>query len=125
MITEFLHLIIGTGSFTLGLLLPPDYLPFNILLVSVVIIGWQMLGYCLITKIISRLTGENENVNGDLNDSKDSRFLIPFSETFLKLYGTLIIGLSIFFSMKPQWAPYTILKYVVTIILQWILQKLK
>lgn len=124
MITELLHLLIGTGAFTLGLLLPPDYLPYNILLVSVVIIGWQMLGYCLITKIVSKITGETDT-NGDLSDSGKSRFLIPFSETFLKLYGTFVVTLSIFFHLKPNWAPYTIIKSILTWILQWTLSKIK
>ena len=118
MVVELFHLLIGTGAFTLGLLLPPSWLPYNILLVAVVIIGWELLGYCFVTKLVSKFTGQSE-MNGDLSNQKNNRFLIPFSATFLKLYGFLVIGLSIFFHLKPQWAPFTFAKTIVLFLLKW------
>jgi hypothetical protein len=119
MTVEVLHFLIGSGAFTLGLLLPPTYIPFNILLVSVVIIGWQLLGYCFITKLISKLTGETDGFTGDLTTTaqgQSNRFLIPFSETILKLYGALVIMLSLFFYLKPEWSPYNMIKSLIVFI---------
>lgn len=113
-VIEILHLIIGSSLFTLGLLLPPDYMAYNILMITVVVVGWEVLGYCLITKIIAGWTGENrEKIDGELSNDKEARFLIPFTGTFLKLYGMLIIGLSLFFHLKPHLAPYTIITKLV------------
>jgi hypothetical protein len=107
MITEVIHLLVGSLAFTAGLLLPPTFLPYNILLVSLVIFGWQILGYCFVTKIVNQITGEHHL------DSQGG-FLVPFSETFLKIYGSFIICLSIFFTLKPEWAPFSILKPLIT-----------
>ena len=109
MVIEFFHLLIGYGIFTFGLLLPPDYLPYNVFLVTLVLLGWEMLGYCLVTKIVSQITGENY-LNGDLSNKHNSRFVVPFSQQFLKLYGMFIVGLSIFFHMKPKWSPLILSK---------------
>jgi hypothetical protein len=124
-VIESLHLIIGTSIFTLGLFLPPVLLPYNILLITIVIVGWQLLGYCLITKFVSKITG-NDSISGDLNDAKEeSRFLIPFSETFLKLYGMLIIGLSLFFHLKPSFAPYNLIVSVFNFLKNLVLKLIK
>lgn len=139
MIIEFFHMLIGTGAFTLALLLPPNLLPYNILLVSIVLIGWEMLGYCFVTKICSYIIGNNCNnvecndcnrcnncsnssnkITGELTDENNNVFLIPFSNTFLKLYGMLVVGLSLFFHLKPAWAPFNLfvsfLGYVLSLV---------
>jgi len=126
MTVEVLHFLIGSGAFTLGLFLPPTYIPYNILLVSIVIIGWEALGYCFVTKLLSKLTGESDGITGDLNndDPGNSRFLIPFSETILKLYGALVVVLSLFFYLKPSWSPFSIvcsiLGFVANIVLSFL-----
>ena len=110
MFTEIVHFLVGFSSFTIGIFFPPEYLPYNILFISFVILGWQLLGYCFVTRIVSKLIDE---------DHLDSRceFLVPLSETALKLYGGFILCLSLFFTLKPQWAPFTLLKPIITYIL--------
>jgi hypothetical protein len=107
-VIELLHLILATCAFTFGIFLPPKWLPYNIILVSVVIVGWKLLGYCLITKIVSQITGERK----PKEDQNDAQFIVPFSETFLVLYGMLIIALSIFFYLIPSHAPFNIIKSI-------------
>jgi hypothetical protein len=100
-LTEFIHIIIGSFAFLMGLLLPPFWLPYNILFIVIVMLGWEVLGYCFVTKIVSTMTGEEQHVDN---------FLVPFSSAFIKIYGSAIIGLSLFFSLKPEIAPYNLLK---------------
>lgn len=116
-VIEVLHFIVSGLIFTAGLFLPPQYLPWNILIITLIIVLWQVFGYCFVTKCVSYLTNEDDDngINGHLGtygDDKCSRFIIPFSENFLKLYGIFVIGLSIFFHLKPAYAPFNILKYV-------------
>lgn len=123
MVVEFLHFLIGTGAFTLGLLFPPNWLPYNIVLVTIVLIGWEVLGYCFITKFCAYITNDskckNEAIDGSITDKKEVRFFIPFSRTILKLYGMLIIVLSIFFYLKPHLAPFNIVVSVLGYLLSW------
>lgn len=107
-VTECIHIIIGSFAFLSGLLLPPHYLPYNILFIVLVMLGWELLGYCFVTKIVSTMIGEEKHVDN---------FLVPFSSTFIKIYGSAIIGLSIFFSLKPEIAPYNLLKPIVIYLL--------
>lgn len=101
---EFIHIVVGSLAFILGLLLPPFLLPFNILFMVLVMVGWEMLGYCFVTKIVSTMIGEKRKV-GD--------FLVPFSSSFIKIYSIAIIGLSIFFIMIPELSPYNLLKPII------------
>jgi hypothetical protein len=115
-VIEFLHLLIGAGAFTLGIFLPPALLPYNILFISFVLIGWKLLGYCWVTKIVGMITGKKEVKLDDCastTDDRYSQFLIPVSENFLMLYGLFIVALSVFFYMKPQHAPFNIIKSIV------------
>lgn len=115
-VIEVLHMVIATGAFTLGLLLPPSLLPYNILFISFVMIGWKLLGYCWVTQIVSMITGKKEvklDECAPTNDDRYSQFIIPLSEKFLVLYGLLVIALSVFFYMKPQHAPFNILKSII------------
>ena len=111
-ITECIHIIIGSFAFMMGLLLPPYYLPFNILFIVIVMLGWELLGYCFVTKIVSSMIGEQPHVNN---------FLVPFSSTFIKIYGSAIIGLSLVFSLKPEISPYNLMKPIVIYLLNTLL----
>lgn len=115
-LTELIHIIIGSFAFLIGLFLPPFCLPYNILFIAIVMLGWELLGYCFVTKIVSKMTGEEHHVDN---------FLVPFSATFIKIYGSAIIALSLFFSLKPDIAPYNILKPVVIYVLNTLLGFIK
>jgi len=122
-VIEALHLIIATGAFTIGILLPPALLPYNILFVALVMIGWKMLGYCWVTKIVSLITGKKQLTLGESAPEADdqyTQFVIPLSEKFLILYGLLVIALSAFFYMKPEYAPFNLLKLVCLKLYAWV-----